>query len=73
MTKCMIDKLRGCDQETIEGVLEEGTTIEQMEAGYQVMCPDEAGPSESGCNLAGVMQCIPTEDSGDNAELDPCR
>ena len=50
-----------------------GTTIEQMEAGYQVMCPNEAGPSESGCNLAGVMQCIPTEDSDDTSELDICR
>ena len=69
----MIDKLQGCDQATIDEVLEDGTTLEQLEAGYQILCPDEAEPpAEGGCNLAGVMQCMPSGgSSGDASEI--CR
>ena len=70
MTKCMIDKLRGCDQETIESILEEDTTFEEVEAGYQLTCLDEP---ESDCNFAGVRRCMPTEGSGDTSAPDPCR
>ena len=70
----MIDKLQGCDKATIDGVLEDGTTLEQMEAGYQIMCPDEASPPpEGGCNIAGVMQCMPSSSDGSSDASEICR